>query len=278
MNKSADAFRTISEVADWLGVQPHVLRFWESKFSQVKPVKRAGGRRYYRPNDMMLLGGIRKLLHEDGMTIKGVQKLMREEGMAYVADMSPSLDASLDYTDYVAPAEPEPAPQRPVDAEQPDMFDTLEAAAAPTEAPFEEAVIEAASVVAAFPTAEERAQKAVAQEEPVVDGSEPSVLPSFLQSPDAVGPTETDPAPADKPETRAPKVTRTVPPVPLVIAAPDPDESDLTGAPSALSAAFQASTSPDPARRQAAAQLIERLAAHRDALAAARDAAPTASQ
>ena len=90
--KSADAFRTISEVAEWLGVQTHVLRFWESKFSQVKPVKRAGGRRYYRPADMLLLGGIRKLLHEDGMTIKGVQKILREEGMAHVADMSPPLD------------------------------------------------------------------------------------------------------------------------------------------------------------------------------------------
>ncbi|WP_299612349.1 MerR family transcriptional regulator [uncultured Tateyamaria sp.] len=96
MSKSADAFRTISEVAEWLGVQTHVLRFWESKFTQVKPVKRAGGRRYYRPTDMLLLGGIRKLLHDDGLTIKGVQKILREEGMAYVADMSPPLDAETD--------------------------------------------------------------------------------------------------------------------------------------------------------------------------------------
>ena len=72
MPKSRDAFRTISEVAEWLDTQPHVLRFWESKFSQVRPVKRAGGRRYYRPADMMLLGGIKRLLHDDGMTIKGV--------------------------------------------------------------------------------------------------------------------------------------------------------------------------------------------------------------
>ena len=92
MGKSADAFRTISEVAEWLGVQSHVLRFWESKFPQVKPVKRAGGRRYYRPADMLLLGGIRKLLHADGLTIKGVQKILREEGIAHVADMSQPLD------------------------------------------------------------------------------------------------------------------------------------------------------------------------------------------
>lgn len=91
--KSPDAFRTISEVAEWLGVPTHVLRFWESRFSQVKPVKRAGGRRYYRPNDMELLGGIRKLLHEDGMTIRGVQKLLREEGIKHVAAMSPPLDS-----------------------------------------------------------------------------------------------------------------------------------------------------------------------------------------
>ncbi len=92
MAKSPDAFRTISEVADWLGIQAHVLRFWESKFSQVKPIKRAGGRRYYRPADMLLLGGIKQLLHEDGLTIKGAQKLLRENGVPYVADMSQPLD------------------------------------------------------------------------------------------------------------------------------------------------------------------------------------------
>jgi DNA-binding transcriptional MerR regulator len=94
MAKSADAFRTISEVADWLGVQTHVLRFWESKFTQVKPVKRAGGRRYYRPADMQLLGGIQKLLYEDGLTIKGVQKILREKGMAHVSALSPAVDGS----------------------------------------------------------------------------------------------------------------------------------------------------------------------------------------
>ena len=96
MAKSADAFRTISEVADWLGVQTHVLRFWESKFTQVKPVKRAGGRRYYRPADMQLLGGIQKLLHEDGLTIKGVQKILREKGMAHVSALSPAVDGEAD--------------------------------------------------------------------------------------------------------------------------------------------------------------------------------------
>ncbi|MFD0908908.1 MerR family transcriptional regulator [Ruegeria arenilitoris] len=96
MSKSPDAFRTISEVADWLGVQAHVLRFWESRFAQVKPVKRAGGRRYYRPNDMRLLGGIKKLLHEDGITIKGVQRILREQGVAHVAALSPEIDVSAE--------------------------------------------------------------------------------------------------------------------------------------------------------------------------------------
>ena len=92
MGKSPDAFRTISEVAEWLDRPAHVLRFWESKFSQVKPVKRAGGRRYYRPQDMLLLGGIKKLLHEEGMTIKGVQKVLRENGVKHVSDISDPLD------------------------------------------------------------------------------------------------------------------------------------------------------------------------------------------
>ncbi|GAA6202218.1 MerR family transcriptional regulator [Aquicoccus sp. SU-CL01552] len=96
MAKSPDAFRTISEVAAWLGVQAHVLRFWESKFSQVRPVKRAGGRRYYRPSDMRLIGGIKTLLHDDGMTIKGVQKILREQGVAHVSALSPALEGEAD--------------------------------------------------------------------------------------------------------------------------------------------------------------------------------------
>nr|WP_299921568.1 MerR family transcriptional regulator [uncultured Pelagimonas sp.] len=88
MAKSRDAFRTISEVAEWLETPAHVLRFWESKFTQIKPVKRAGGRRYYRPADMELLGGIKQLLHEDGMTIKGVQKVLREHGVRHVSSLN----------------------------------------------------------------------------------------------------------------------------------------------------------------------------------------------
>lgn len=92
MAKSAEAFRTISEVAEWLDTPAHVLRFWENRFSQIRPIKRAGGRRYYRPSDMQLLGGIRKLLYEDGITIRGVQKILREQGVRHVAALSPALD------------------------------------------------------------------------------------------------------------------------------------------------------------------------------------------
>lgn len=87
--KSASAYRTISEVSDELSVPQHVLRFWETKFSQVRPLKRGGGRRYYRPEDIELLRQIQKLLYEDGYTIKGVQRLLRE-GRARTAVPKPA--------------------------------------------------------------------------------------------------------------------------------------------------------------------------------------------
>jgi DNA-binding transcriptional MerR regulator len=113
MVKSPDAFRTISEVSEWLDTPAHVLRFWESKFTQIKPVKRAGGRRYYRPEDMALLGGIKTLLHEQGMTIKGVQKLLREQGVRHVAALGPQpLDAVGGYDEDMLEEEAEaPAPR-----------------------------------------------------------------------------------------------------------------------------------------------------------------------
>ncbi len=91
MKKSPQAFRTISEVANWLDTQTHVLRFWESKFKQIKPIKRAG-RRYYRPQDMQVLGGIKALLHGQGLTIKHVQGLLAEQGISAVVSLSPDLN------------------------------------------------------------------------------------------------------------------------------------------------------------------------------------------
>jgi len=85
MAKSPNAFRTISEAADEIGAPQHVLRFWETKFTFVAPLKRAGGRRFYRPQDLVVLKAVRRLLHDEGMTIKGVQRLYREQGLRRVA-------------------------------------------------------------------------------------------------------------------------------------------------------------------------------------------------
>ncbi len=96
MAKGPDAFRTISEAADSLGVPQHVLRFWETKFSFIRPMKRAGGRRFYRPQDLDVLRGVRRLLHEEGYTIKGVQRLHKEHGVKrLVAAANGDIPASL---------------------------------------------------------------------------------------------------------------------------------------------------------------------------------------
>jgi DNA-binding transcriptional MerR regulator len=87
LEKAPDAFRTISEVADEIDVPQHVLRFWESRFQQIKPMKRGGGRRYYRPDDVYLLRGVRHLLYGEGYTIRGVQRILKEEGAAFVQDV-----------------------------------------------------------------------------------------------------------------------------------------------------------------------------------------------
>jgi DNA-binding transcriptional MerR regulator len=92
--KGPEAFRTISEAAGELSVPQHVLRFWETKFSFIRPMKRAGGRRFYRPQDILVLRGVRRLLHEDGYTIKGVQRLHREQGMQRLLAAASGLPAS----------------------------------------------------------------------------------------------------------------------------------------------------------------------------------------
>jgi DNA-binding transcriptional MerR regulator len=103
--KSRDAFRTISEVAAELDVPQHVLRFWETKFAPVKPLKRGGGRRYYRPDDVDLLRGIRSLLYTDGLTIKGVQKILREQGPRYVMELGRTATGLLGAVRAAAPAD-----------------------------------------------------------------------------------------------------------------------------------------------------------------------------
>jgi DNA-binding transcriptional MerR regulator len=110
MSKSPQAFRTISEVSETIDVPAHVLRFWESRFTQVKPIKRGGGRRYYRPEDIALLKVIRELLYTEGLTIRGVQKMLRETGQKALIEKFG--DSALTVDDFgathaEAPAEPE---------------------------------------------------------------------------------------------------------------------------------------------------------------------------
>jgi len=105
--KSADAFRTISEVAEDLDIPQHVLRFWETRFSQIKPLKRGGGRRYYRPDDVALLKGIRRLLYGEGYTIKGLQRILKEQGPRHVQAIGRG-----------APVGPPPVDMTPAPAEQ----------------------------------------------------------------------------------------------------------------------------------------------------------------
>jgi DNA-binding transcriptional MerR regulator len=108
LDKAPDAFRTISEVADEIDVPQHVLRFWESRFTQIKPMKRGGGRRYYRPDDVDLLRGVRHLLYGEGYTIRGVQRILRDEGAAFVqnvwrpgAELPPPPDANDEAESFV---------------------------------------------------------------------------------------------------------------------------------------------------------------------------------
>jgi DNA-binding transcriptional MerR regulator len=119
LDKSPDAFRTISEVADDLDVPQHVLRFWESRFTQIRPMKRAGGRRYYRSDDVDLLRGIRQLLYGEGYTIRGVQRILKEQGVRFVqsawrADAAQARgDADANVEEDVAPAERDDAERGP---------------------------------------------------------------------------------------------------------------------------------------------------------------------
>ena len=127
MEKSADAFKTISEAAEELDLPQHVLRFWETRFPQIKPLKRAGGRRFYRPADVRLLAVIRKLLYGDGYTIKGVQRLLKEQGVnvlqeGFVAPSPESLAAPGEPLEDGAGEEPAAPPFSLEPVENPDRL------------------------------------------------------------------------------------------------------------------------------------------------------------
>lgn len=117
MDKSPDAFRTISEVAEDLDLPQHVLRFWETRFTQIKPMKRGGGRRYYRPDDIELLKGIRILLYDQGYTIKGVQKLLKQNGNKFVIAIGSGDMAAVEALSATI-AEEKPAPRAAAPAEE----------------------------------------------------------------------------------------------------------------------------------------------------------------
>ena len=133
MSKSADAFKTISEVANELDMPQHVLRFWESRFKQIKPLKRGGSRRYYRPDDVRLLSGIRHLLYNEGYTIKGVQRILKEKGVRHVSSASEAVSVpiqdqvesttAIDVSDFVAT--PTVSPVAPSSMPQPSMMSTV---------------------------------------------------------------------------------------------------------------------------------------------------------
>jgi len=127
--KSPEAFRTISEAAEELDVPAHVLRFWESKFPQISPLKRAGGRRFYRPQDLQLLRGIKRLLYEDGFTIKGARKFLKDNGVASVMDLGAGVvetgPMAVDAADIETPAQPAPAAPRPADGPQRQLDDII---------------------------------------------------------------------------------------------------------------------------------------------------------
>ena len=128
MEKATDAFRTISEVAEELDLPQHVLRFWETKFNQIRPMKRGGGRRYYRPDDVELLRGIQYLLYGEGYTIKGVQRILKEQGARFVMEV------------WRHPGEPIPAVPEGADA---DTDDAAEADVEPVETEMEAAATSA---------------------------------------------------------------------------------------------------------------------------------------
>jgi len=159
-NKSPEAFRTISEVAAELDVPQHVLRFWEGRFTQIKPVKRAGGRRYYRPEDVDLLRGIRTLLYREGFTIKGVQKILKERGHRHVIELGRGETMPIIPT---APMRPKPVPVERDDSDlfvRPSNVIALERAPEPVMEP--EPDVEEAAAAAEEPVVEDEIEDAAA--------------------------------------------------------------------------------------------------------------------
>ncbi len=277
MEKSRDAFRTISEVAQWLGTPTHVLRFWESRFSQVKPVKRAGGRRYYRPTDMELLGGIKKLLHDDGLTIRGVQKILREEGVKHVAALSDPVDAWIEaemasdvevqpekgnvvHLSPQSPAETEDRAETPAVETPPDRPDPAEktpdvARAANGDARDEPApeAVQPTEPAPAYPAPEDAAGPAAAAAPPAPD--EETAPETFRRR--AIFGTQSEPAAGA--QTPSPRTSDEAAPLPAE-SGPPPEPAPEDAAEKTAPAAEPRRTGPD---RDALRPIYERLKALR---------------
>lgn len=248
--KSRDAFRTISEVADWLDVPTHVLRFWESRFSQIKPVKRAGGRRYYRPSDMRVIGGVKVLLHDQGMTIRGVQKLFREEGIKHVSGYAPRLfgadeDAEKPHLneEALAKAAIPAAPAR----------STYDAAPDPDPAPPAETLDESEADDAPAPVAEPQAEDTPAEA--------PVLFRRSRQEPEVEAPVAAE----EVPEAPAPPSIPETPNVPDVDPADDADNyARAPGAAARLKLAPEATLLAHKALLAAAAERLRAMANRAD--------------
>ena len=275
MEKSPEAFRTISEVADWLGVPTHVLRFWESRFSQVKPVKRAGGRRYYRPSDMALIGGIKRLLHDDGMTIRGVQKLLREQGVRHVAGLSqPLFDAEEEAVGEVIDMPPLRPEEDPAAAPVEDVAVEPAPPADPVEPREEVAVTEpVADVEEAMAAAPEEGQglldlmgappePAMPEDQAVTEAAAPPPPAEPADAPALPEETSADPEPEAEPPLET--VPEPVPAPPIIPETPDVPETDLPDD------AAEIDDTPALAARLALLSAA-RLAGHGPALRAAHD-------
>ena len=242
-DKSPQAFRTIREVADWLEVEAHALRFWESKFSQIKPVKRAGGRRYYRPADMRLIGGVKVLLHDQGLTIRGVQKMIREQGIAHVTALSPPLDEDL------AGAAEDPVPEDPV----------IEATAQERTAPRTGGFVDIEALSGATDATEADHPPAPATEPPT-----PDTPPAEAEAPDTASPPPPETPAPPAPDVAAPQAD----PAPDDQAPDDQATGDLPPTPlSELRALLHAAVPFSVAQRQQLAPMVARL----DTLAARLD-------
>ena len=237
MDKSPEAFRTISEVAEALETPAHVLRFWESRFPQIRPVKRAGGRRYYRPSDVALLAGIKRLLHDEGMTIRGVQKILREQGIRHVSGLAEETSPEEEALEAAMAGRLDDEPGLPPEQVEDETAAALEAALddqrgvvlpfAPPEPAGEAVAKQPADVAPEAPVQPvEKIPAPVAEEPPVEAAAPPAEEPSVAEPPTGEPPPQRDFFDAPPP-----------PPAPPTVDSPAPVVTPVADEPTATIAA-----------------------------------------